>query len=114
MLKPLIVWISTNWKNCKEIGVPDHFDYHLRNLYTGQESTDRPRHETTDWFKLGKEYDKAIYCHPAYLTSMQSILIFLRGTVVKNSLGNTGDVGSIPGLRRYSEVGNGNQIQDSC
>ena len=22
--------------------------------------------------KLGKEYDKAVYCHPAYLTSMQS------------------------------------------
>ena len=24
--------------------------------------------------KLGKEYDKAVYCHPAYLMSMQSIL----------------------------------------
>ena len=23
--------------------------------------------------KLGKEYDKAIYCHPIYLTYMQSI-----------------------------------------
>ena len=23
--------------------------------------------------KLGKEYVKAVYCHPAYLTSMQSI-----------------------------------------
>ena len=22
--------------------------------------------------KLGEEYDKAVYCHPAYLTSMQS------------------------------------------
>ena len=22
--------------------------------------------------KLGKKYDKAVYCHPAYLTSMQS------------------------------------------
>ena len=22
--------------------------------------------------KLGKEYDKTVYCHPAYLTSMQS------------------------------------------
>ena len=22
--------------------------------------------------KLGKEYDKAVYCHPAYLTSMQN------------------------------------------
>ena len=25
-----------------------------------------------DWFQLGKEYIKAVYCHPAYLTSMQS------------------------------------------
>ena len=24
--------------------------------------------------KLGNEYVKAVYCHPAYLTSMQSIL----------------------------------------
>ena len=23
-------------------------------------------------FKLGKKYIKAVYCHPAYLTSMQS------------------------------------------
>ena len=30
------------------------------------------RHETMDWFKLGMEYIKAVYCHPAYLTSMQS------------------------------------------
>ena len=26
----------------------------------------------TDWFQIGKEYIKDIYCHPAYLTSMQS------------------------------------------
>ena len=25
-----------------------------------------------DWFKLEKEYIKAVYCHPAYVTSMQS------------------------------------------
>ena len=23
--------------------------------------------------KMGKEYDKAVYCHPDYLTSMQNI-----------------------------------------
>ena len=32
----------------------------------------RTGHGTTDWFHLGKEYDKAVYCHSAYLTSMQS------------------------------------------
>ena len=26
-----------------------------------------------DWYKLRKEYIKAVYCHPGYLTSMQSI-----------------------------------------
>ena len=34
--------------------------------------TVRAGHETTDWFQIGKEYVKAVYCHPAYLTSMQS------------------------------------------
>ena len=29
--------------------------------------------------KLGKEYVKAVYCHPAYLTSMQSTLCEMPG-----------------------------------
>ena len=32
----------------------------------------RTGHGTDDWFKIGKEYHKALYCHPAYLISMQS------------------------------------------
>ena len=28
--------------------------------------------------KLGKEYVKAVYCHPAYLTYMQSIMSIMR------------------------------------
>ena len=36
------------------------------NLYAGQETTDRTRHRTTDWFKIRKEYNKAVHCHPAY------------------------------------------------
>ena len=32
----------------------------------------RTRHVTTDDSKLGKEYVKAVYCHLAYLTTMQS------------------------------------------
>ena len=54
MLKPLTVWITTNWKILKEMGIPDHFTYLLRNLYAGQEATVRTRHETTEWFKIGK------------------------------------------------------------
>ena len=52
------------------MGILDHLTYLLRNLYAGQEATVRIRHETMDWFKFGKEYVKAVYCHPAYLTYM--------------------------------------------
>ena len=41
-------------------------------MYGGQEAIVRTRHGTTGWFKLGKEYVKAVYCHPAYLTYMHS------------------------------------------
>ena len=73
MPKPLTVWITTNWKIVKEMGIPDHITCVLRNLYAGQEATVRTRHGTMDWFKLGKEYVKAVYCHSAYLTYMQSM-----------------------------------------
>ena len=39
MLKPLIVWITTNWKISKEVEIPDHLTYLLRDLYVGQEAT---------------------------------------------------------------------------
>ena len=58
------------WKILKEIGIPDHLTCLLRNLYAGQEATVKTGHGTTD--KLGKEYVKAVYCHPAYLTYMQN------------------------------------------
>ena len=60
------------WKILKEMGIPDHLICLLRNLYAGQEATGRIGHETVDWFQIGKEYIKAAYCHPAYLTYMQS------------------------------------------
>ena len=54
MSKPLTVWITTNWKILKEMGIPDHLICLLRNLYAGQEATVRPGHGTTDWFQIGK------------------------------------------------------------
>ena len=54
------------------MGISDHLICLLRNLYAGQEATVRTLHETMDCFKMGKEYIKAIYCHPTYLTYMQS------------------------------------------
>ena len=58
------------WKILQEMAIPDHLTCLLRNLYVGQEATVRTRHGTGS--KLGKEYFKAVYCHPAYLTYIQS------------------------------------------
>ena len=57
------------WKSLKEMGIPDHLTCLLRNLYSGQEATVRTECGTTIFSKLGKEYVKTVYCHPAYLTS---------------------------------------------
>ena len=52
------------------MGIPDHFTCLLRNLYSGQE-VKLDMEQQTD-LKLRKEYIKAVYCHPAYLTYLQS------------------------------------------
>ena len=59
-------------KILKEMGIPDHLPCLLRNLYAGQEATVRTGHGTMDWFQIGKRVRQGVYCHPAYLTSMQS------------------------------------------
>ena len=73
MPKHLTVCIIINYGKVKEMGIPDHLICLLRNLYAGQEATVRTGHGKTDWFQIRKEYIKAVYCHPAYLTYMQSI-----------------------------------------
>ena len=42
------------WKILKEMGISDHLTCLLRNLYEGQEATDRTGHETTNWFQVRK------------------------------------------------------------
>ena len=54
MPKPLTVWITTNWKILREMGIPDHLTCPLRNLYACQEATVRTGHGTTDWFQTEK------------------------------------------------------------
>ena len=58
-------------KILKEMEIPDHLTCLLRNLYAGQEATELDMEQQTG-SKSGKEYVKAVYCHPAYLTYMQS------------------------------------------
>ena len=54
MPKPLTVWITTNWKILKEMGISDNLTCLLRNLYAGQKAAVRTRHGITDWFQIGK------------------------------------------------------------
>ena len=54
MLKPMIVWFTTNWKILKDMGKPHHLTCLLRNLYASQGATVRTGHGTRDWVKIGK------------------------------------------------------------
>ena len=46
------------------MGIPDHVTCLLRNLYAGQEATVRIRHETPDWFKIGKAVHQGCILSP--------------------------------------------------
>ena len=59
-------------KILQKTGIPDHLTCLLRNLYQVKKQQLEPDMEQQTGSKLGKEYIKAIYCHSAYLTYMQS------------------------------------------
>ena len=59
------------WKILQEMGIPDYLTCLLRNLNAGQETTELNMEQQTR-SKQGKEYVKAVYCYPAYLTYTQS------------------------------------------
>ena len=54
MPKPFTVDHDKLWKILKEMGIPDHLTFFVRNLYAGQEATVRTGHGTMDWFQIGK------------------------------------------------------------
>ena len=92
------------------MGIPDHLTCLLRNLYAGQEATVEPDMEQWTGSKLGKEYVKAVYCHPAYLTYMQStsckMLGWMKHKLESRLLGEisiTSDTQMIPPLMAQSE-----------
>ena len=64
LAKPSTVWITTNWKILKEMGIPDHLTCLLINLYAGQEATVRTGHGTRDWFQIGKEVHQGCILSP--------------------------------------------------
>ena len=59
------------WKILKEMRIPDHLTCLLRNLQVKKQQLELDMEQQTG-SKSGKEYVKAVYCHPAYLTYMES------------------------------------------
>ena len=55
------------WKTLQEMGIPGHLTCLLRNLYAVRKQQLEPDMEQQTGSRLGKEYVKAAYCHPAYL-----------------------------------------------
>ena len=72
MLKALTVWTTTNCKILKEMGIPYHLTCLLRNCMQVKKQQLELNMEQQTGSKSGKEYVKAVYCHPAYLNYMQS------------------------------------------
>ena len=64
--------VDHNWKILQEMEILDHLTCLLRTLYAGQEAKLELDMEPQTGSKQEKEYVKAVYCHPAYLTYMQS------------------------------------------
>ena len=93
------------WKILKEMEIPDHLTCFLRNLYAGQEAKLELDMEQQTGSKLGKEYIKAVYCHPAYLTYMQSTSCKMSGRMkhklesrLLGEISITSDMQMIPSL----------------
>ena len=70
MPKLLTVWITTNWKILKEMGIPDHLTCLLRTCMEVRKQQLELDMQQQSGSKQKKEYIKAVYCHPAYLTYM--------------------------------------------
>ena len=71
VLKPLTVWITANWKILKQMGIPSILPASWEIcMQVKKQQLESDMEKWTD-SKLGKEYNKAVYCHPAYLTYIQ-------------------------------------------
>ena len=60
------------WKTLKEMRIPNHLTWVLRNLYAGQEATVRTGHGTIDWFQIGKGVRQGCRLSPCLFNFMQS------------------------------------------
>ena len=56
------------WKILKEMGIADHLTCLMRTCMWVKKQQLGPDMKQWTASKLGREYDKAVYCHPAYFT----------------------------------------------
>ena len=63
---------NTLWKILQEMGIPDHLICLLRNCMQVRKQQSELDMEQQTGPTQEKEFIKAVYCHPVYLTSMQS------------------------------------------
>ena len=75
----VFVWITTNWKILKEMGIPDNLTCLLRNLYAGQEATVRTGHGTMDWLKIGKGVHQGCILSPCLFDLYAEYIIEMPG-----------------------------------
>ena len=92
MPKPLTVWITTNWKILKEIGIPDHLICLLRNLYAGQEVTVRTGHGTTDRFQIGKGVRQGYILSPCLFNLYTEYIMWQVGIKIAGEISITSDM----------------------
>ena len=92
------------------MGIPEHLTCLLRNLYADQEEQLELDMEQQTGSKLGKEYVKTVYCHPAYSTSMWSTSCKILGCMkpklesrLPREISITSDMQMTPPLRQKEE-----------
>ena len=78
MPKPLTVWFTINWKILKEMGIPDYLTSWEICMQVKKQQLELDIDQWTG-SESGKEYVKAVYCHSAYLTYMQSTSCKMHG-----------------------------------
>ena len=66
------MWITTNWKILKEMGIPDHLICLLKISMKVKKQQSEIDMEQWTGSKMRKDYVNAVYCQPPYLIYMQS------------------------------------------
>ena len=106
----LLYWLCQSlwlWEIQKQMGIPDHLTCLLRNLYTGQETTVRTRHGTTDLFQIGKGVNQGCILSPC-LFNLYAEYIMIKagmeevkaGIKIAGGISITSDMQMTPPLRQ--------------